>query len=325
MRRREFIAAIGGAALAPLASHAQQPILPVIGYFSARSPESDRSMLIPFRQGLNDTGLVDDKDVAIEFHWARGDYSRLRALAEELVRRKIAVIVTTGGNATALAAKAATATIPIVSVTGSDPVAAGLIASFNRPGGNLTGVVSLLSALEAKKVGLLRDLAPNAVIALLVNPNEPAAAAQVSEAQAATRALSQPLVVLQASIPSEIDAAFARFVEQRVGALLVPSGPFFVTQADRLVALAARHALPTIYPRREFVEAGGLMSYGSSTAESYRQLGHYAGRVLKGEKPADLPMQVSTKFELVINMKTVKALGLAIPSGIHSIVDEVIE
>ncbi len=323
--RRNFITLLGGAAAAlPLAAHAQQ--LPVIGYFSARSPETDVPMVVAFRQGLNDFGYVEGRNVTIEYHWARGEYDRVPALAAELVRRNVAVIVTSGGEIAALAAKAATTTIPIVFTAGGDPVQAGLVASFNRPGGNLTGVTSMMSSLEAKKLGLLRDLVPTAdLMAMLVNPDELRAADQISEVQAAARALSQQLIVLRARTPGEIDAAFAALVQQRAGALLIATGPFFVTQAKHLIALAAHHAIPTIYHRREFVEAGGLISYSSSTAESYRQMGNYAGRILKGEKPADLPIQVSAKFELVINRKTAKSLGLSIPSGIHSIADEVIE
>lgn len=283
-------------------------------------------MLAAFRQGLSDFGYVEGRNVAIEFRWAGGEYNRLPALASELVGRKVAAIVASGGPHTARAAKAATASIPIIFISGDDPVAEGLVASFNRPGGNLTGVSTMLRPLEAKHIGLLRDLVPNAaVMAMLVNPNDPRSTTQISNLQGAARQLPQAPVILRASTPDQIDAAFARIAPERVGALVVSTGAFFVTHANRVVALAARHAVPTIYPRREYVEVGGLMSYGSSTAESYRYLGNYAGRVLKGEKPADLPVQIASKFELVINMKTVKALGLTVPSGIHSILDEVIE
>jgi putative ABC transport system substrate-binding protein len=327
MKRRALLAGLGGAALlAPLAARAQQPPLPVIGYLSSRSQESDVPMLAAFRQGLSDAGYVEGRDVRIELRWAGGEYSRLPALVDELVRRRVAVIATGGGAIPARAAKAATATVPIVFVSGDDPVAEGLVASFNRPGGNLTGVTSMLRAIAAKSIGLLSDLVPNAAaVAMLVNPNDGRSAVQISDMQAAARQLAQPLVVLRAGTVDEIDAAFGRLVGERAGGLVVSVGAFFVTHAHRIVALAARHAIPTIYPRREYVETGGLMSYGSSTAESYRLLGNYAGRILKGEKAADLPIQIATKFELVVNMKTVKALGITIPSGIHSIIDEVIE
>jgi putative ABC transport system substrate-binding protein len=324
---REFIVLVGGAVAWPIAAQAQQAgKLPVIGYFSARSPDSDVPMVAAFREGLAETGYLEGRTVTIEFRWARGQYDRLPDIAQELVRQNVAIIVTSGGEITALAAKAATTTIPIVFNAGGDPVQTGLVASFNRPGGNLTGVSSMLSALAAKKLGLLRELAPGAaVMAILVDHYQPSAAAQISDAQTAARVLSQPLIVLQAGTPSEIEAVFATLAQQRAGALLVSAGPFFTTQANQLVALAARHAIPTIYFRREFVEAGGLMSYASSTADSYRQMGNYTGRILKGEKPADLPIQTPTRFELVINMKTAKTLNLTIPSGIHSIIDEVIE
>jgi len=327
MQRREFITLLGGAAVAwPLAARAQQPAMPVIGYLSARSSESDVSMLAAFHQGLKETGYVVGKNVAIEFRWGDGQYDRLPALAEDLVRRNVAVIVTSGGEISALAAKAATTKIPIVFNVGEDPIRIGLIASLNRPGGNITGVTSLLGVLGTKQLGLLRDLVPKAaLIAMLVNPNDTWGETQITNTEASARAIGQQLVVLRASTERDIDAAFVTLVQQRVGALLVAASPFFVVRADYLIALAARHALPAIYFRREIADAGGLMSYGTSTAELYGQIGAYAGKILNGANPADLPVMQATKFELVINLKTAKALGLTVPPMLLARADEVIE
>jgi ABC-type uncharacterized transport system substrate-binding protein len=323
MRRREFITLVGCAAAWPLPARAQQPAMPVIGYFSARSPVTDVQMLSAFRQGLNDTGLVEGRNVAIEFRWAEGRYDRLLELAHDLVGRRVAVIITTGGESTARAAKAATSTIPIVFISGSDPVESGLVASLSRPGGNLTGVSSILSPLVPKQIGLLSELAPNAVlIGALVGPDS---LVRIAELEDAARAVGRRLIILKASTDPDIDVAFETFIQQRVQALLVTAGPLFVTRMDRLVAFAARHSLPAMYSRRELVDAGGLVSYASSTVEGYRQMGIYAGRILKGEKPSELPVVQPTRFELVINLKTARALGLEVPPTLLARADEVIE
>jgi len=329
MRRREFISLLGGAAAAwPFISRAQQPAMPVIGYFSGRSPVSDVPMLSAFRQGLNETGYVEGRNVAIEFRWAEGRYDRLPELVQDLVRRKVAVIVTSGGEATARAAKAATSTIPIVFNTGGDPVEADLVASFSRPGGNLTGVSSVLNTLMPKQFGLLSELAPKAVlIGALVNPESHGAMAEarIDDIMVAGRAVGRQAIILKANTDVDIDVAFEAFIQRRVQALLITAGPLFATRMDRLVAFAARHALPAMYFRRELVDAGGLVSYASSTAEGYRQMGVYAGRILKGEKPSELPVVQPTRFELVINLRTAKLLGLDIPQSVLARADEVIE
>jgi putative ABC transport system substrate-binding protein len=279
-----------------------------------------------FRHGLNETGYIEGKNVAIEFRWGGGKYDRLPALVEDLVRRQVAIIVTSGGEPAALAAKTATAKIPIVFNVGEDPVRFGLVASLNRPGGNMTGVTSLLGVLGAKQLGLLRELVPKAAtIGMLINPSDPHAEFQTTNTQAAAREVGQQLVVLGASTERDIGTAFAALIERRAGALLITNSPFFVTQADHLISLAARHALPTIYFRRELADAGGLISYGSSTAELYGQMGVYAGKILNGAKPADLPVMQPTQFELVINLKTAKALGLEVPPTLIARADEVIE
>jgi putative ABC transport system substrate-binding protein len=326
LKRRDFITALGGAAAWPLAARAQQPAVPLIGYLSTRSAASDVPMLDPFRRGLNEAGYVEGKNVTIEYRWAGGQYDRLPALAEDLVHRQVAVIATAGGEPAALAAKAATAKIPIVFNVGDDPVRVDLVASLNRPGGNATGVASFLGAQAAKQFGLLCDLVPKAaVIAMLVDMNYPWAGSQISNTEAAARANGRQLVVLTASTEPDLDAAFAKLVERPAGALLVTGSSFYMTRAGYLVSLVARHALPAIYFRREMAEAGGLISYGSSTAEQYHQMGVYAGKILNGAKPADLPVIQSARFELVINLKTAKALGLTIPPGVLAIADDVIE
>ena len=328
MRRREFIAILGGAAAAwALPSRAQQPAMPVVGFLSGRSPTDSVATVAAFNRGLNQVGFFDGQNVEIDFRWALGHYDQLAALAADLIRRKVTVIVATGGGATsAQAAKAATATTPIVFVAGTDPVANGLVASLNNPGGNLTGVSFLIGALMAKNLELLHELVPKAMaFAVLVNPNFPDTNVQVRDAQAAAQALGEQLVVVNAGSEGELEAAFAKLVQQRVGAVIVAADPFLNAHAARLAALAAHHAIPAMYPIREFVVAGGLMSYGSSITDAHRQAGIYAGRILKGEKPANLPVVQPTKFELVINLKTAKALGLNVPDKLLALADEVIE
>jgi ABC-type uncharacterized transport system substrate-binding protein len=324
--RREFIVALGGAAAWPLAAGAQQPAMPVVGFLGSESPDLFAGRLRAFRQGLSETGHVEGNNVAIEYRWARGEYDRLPVLAGDLVRQSVTVMVATTTPAL-LAAKAATMTIPIVFLTGSDPVEVGLVASLNRPGGNMTGISNLTVETGAKQMELLHELVPAAtLIALLVNPANPVLADALSRGlQTAARAIRQQILVVTASTESDLDTAFTTLVKRRVGALVVGNDPFFNSRPDQLVALAARHAMPAIYPYRELAVAGGLMSYGSNLADPYRLVGVYTGRILKGEKPADLPIQQSTKVEFVINLKTAKALGLTFPITLLGRADEVIE
>ena len=327
LRRREFITLLGGAATTwPLAAHAQPPVMPVIGFLSTRAPENIPHLLAAFRRGLAENGYVEEQNLTIEYRWALGEYDRLPGLAAELAGRPVLVIVAAGGEPAALAAKAATSTIPIAFVIGGDPVTAGLAASYNRPGGNATGISIMTSTLDPKRLGLLHELVPRAAtVGALLNPNFPGFEGQLKDMQEAARTIGVQIFVLRASNDREVEAVFETVAQQRIPALAVGADPFFDTRRDKLVALAARHAVPAMYHFREFVTAGGLMSYGIDISEVWRQVGVYAGRILKGAKPADLPVLQPTKFELVINLKTSKALGLTIPSGVFSIADEVIE
>jgi putative tryptophan/tyrosine transport system substrate-binding protein len=326
MKRREFISLLGGAALWPLPLQAQQPAMPMIGFLSGGSPESDAIRLSGFRQGLNETSYVEGRNVAIEFRWAQGQYDRLPALAADLVRRQMTMIAAIGGTPAALAAKAATSTIPIVFHVGIDPVQFGLVASLNRPAGNMTGVAVLLAELEAKRLDFLHELLPTAtVVALLVNPSNPFSEPETRNVRDVARSLGLQLHVLQASTANDIDAAFATVVELRAGALVVGADPLFTSRTEQIIALAARHAMPAIYAWSEFTAAGGLISYAPSLKDGHRLAGVYAGRILKGAKPADLPVQQAVKIELVINLKTAKTLGLSFPITLLGRADEVIE
>jgi putative ABC transport system substrate-binding protein len=327
VKRREFITLLGGAAAAwPLAARAQQTALPVIGYLNFGSPESDTPRVTGLRRGLNQTGYVEGRNLVIEYRWAGNQADRLPALAADLIQLRVAVIVTSGLVST-LAAKAATTTIPIVFGVGNDPVQLGLVASLNRPGGNLTGFNSISSELGAKGLALLHELVPGiATIGFLGNPNNPAVFELMTrDVLAAASVMGLKVQIFNASTDREIDAAFVSLAQARSGALLVGNDLFFNTRIEQIVALAARHAIPTMYPVREFVVAGGLISYGTSLIETYRQVGLYTGRILKGEKPADLPVIQATKLELMINLKTAKALGLQIPDRLLALADEVIE
>jgi putative tryptophan/tyrosine transport system substrate-binding protein len=327
VKRREFIALIAGAATAwPRAARAQQPAMPVIGFLSSLAPSDLNVVVSSFHEGLNGTGFVEGRSVAIEYRWAEGDYQRLPALCADLVRRKVALIAAIGGTPAAWAAKAATTTIPIVFAIGGDPVALGLVPSLSRPGGNITGVTFYGTALVTKQLDLARELiAKGTKIGMLVNPDNPPTVAQGAAAQEAAAAVGQPLQILHASTQRHLDDAFATIEQQRIGALLVSPDPFFFTERVKLVVLTARHALPTIFGDREQAEAGGLMSYGASRRDTYRQAGNYAGRILKGEKPSDLPVMLPTKFHLVINLKSAKSLRIDIPETVLARADEVIE
>ncbi|HEX3600394.1 MAG TPA: ABC transporter substrate-binding protein [Lacipirellulaceae bacterium] len=327
MKRREFIWLFGGAAvLWPLAVYAQQRPMPVIGFLNVASPGPLRQQIAAFREGLKESGYVEGQNVAVEYRWAEGQYDRLPELAADLVRQQVSVIFVGGGAPAELAVKAATTTIPIVFSTGGDPVRSGLVASLNQPSGNITGVYHFATGLEAKRLGLLHEMLPKATpIAVLINPNYADAENQLRDVQEAAARLGVQLVVVRANAESDFNAAFSTVVQQRSGALLVCASPFFNNRREQLVVLAARHALPTIYEWRDFAAAGGLMSYGTSLADAYRQVGVYAGRILKGAKPVDLPVVQSTRFELVINLSTAKALGVDVPPTLIARADEVIE
>jgi putative tryptophan/tyrosine transport system substrate-binding protein len=327
MQRREFITLLGGTAAGwPLAARAQQPILPVVGLLGAGSPQSDAFRVAAVRQGLIEAGYVEGQNVAFEYRWAENHNERLPALAAELVRREVAVIVAIGGITSAVAAKSATATIPIIFEMGGDPIKAGLVASLSRPGGNMTGVTFLISTLVAKQFEILHETVPKAeLIAFLANPTIADAETNRKSALAAAESIGRKLLVVEAGTDSELEAAFATLAQQRAGALVILVEPFFISRRARLVELAALQKLPTIYSLREFVVAGGLMSYGTSVTEALRLSGLYAGRILKGEKPADLPVQQSTKVELILNLKTAKTLGITVPLPLLGRADEVIE
>jgi ABC-type uncharacterized transport system substrate-binding protein len=326
LKRRDFITLLGGAATWPLAASAQQPTMPVIGFLNSNAPETFAPFLAAFHQGLNEFGYVEDRNVKIEYRWAGGFYDRLPTLAADLVQRQVAVIVAGGGAVTARAARGVTATIPIVFSMGDDPVKLGFVNNLNLPGGNLTGVSLLTTGLEAKRLEVLHEAVPGAsVIGLLVNSTFSDVETQLKDVPAAAGVLGLQIAVVSASSERDIDTAFATLAQQRVGALLVASSPLFTGRREQLVAQANRHAIPAIFEWPEFVRLGGLMSYGTNLANGYRQLGIYAGKILKGVKPADLPVQQLVKVELVINLKTAKTLGLTFPISLLGRADEVIE
>jgi putative tryptophan/tyrosine transport system substrate-binding protein len=327
MKRREFMTLIGSsAALWPLATRAQQPAMPVIGYLSARSPEDTAHLVEAFRRGLSEAGFVEGQNAKVEYRWALGQADRLPELAADLVRKPVNVLVSTGGESAALAAKAATSTIPVAFIIGGDPVKLGLAATYSRPGGNATGISILTATLEPKRLELLRELVPQAsTIGAFLDPNFPPYELQLRDMREAARALDLQVKELRVSTDAEIEEAFETVTRQRIAAVAVAAGPFFDTRRDKLVALAARYAVPTMYHFREFTAAGGLMSYGIDARVSYRQIGVYAGAILKGEKPAELPILQPTKFELVINLKTAKALGLKVPLTLQVAADDVLE
>jgi putative ABC transport system substrate-binding protein len=324
--RREFVAALGSAAAWPVIVQAQRQI-PVVGFFSSRSPEDSAQVLAAFRRGLTEEGFVEGRNVNVEYLWARGRWERLPAMAADLVNRDVAVIVAAGGEPAAYAAKAATSTIPVVFSIGGDPVAEGLVSSLSRPGGNITGTVLTTTFLEEKRVGILHQLLPNAaLLAILANPKAvPLRGDTLAEIQAAAAKIGQRLEIFQASNEPELETALTAIVAQRASAVLVTADPFFDTQRERILPIFARWRLPALYQFREYTVAGGLMSYGPSITDNYKQIGSYVSRILKGEKPADLPIVQSTKFDFVVNLKTANELGLSIPPALLAVADEVIE
>jgi putative ABC transport system substrate-binding protein len=326
MKRREFITLVGGGiATSPLSARAQQPLKPVIGFLSGRAEKDSEYLVAAFKEGLGDDGFVEGKNIDIEYRWANGDYDHLSSLATDLVQRRVAVLVAVGGDASARAAKGVTSTIPVVFGMGSDPVSIGMVKSLNRPGGNMTGVSILTNQLEAKRLGLLRELVGGVVIGILINPNFPPAALELRELEEAAKTIGLRLVVARASNDEEIDSAFALFSQKQIGGLLVAADPFFDTRNIRIVSLALDRKLPGIYQFREYAYSGGLLSYGVNLAAAYHQFGIYAAKILKGALPADLPVQQSVKFEMVLNLKTAKAIGFEFPGAFSARADEVIE
>jgi putative ABC transport system substrate-binding protein len=326
VRRRDFITLVGGAAAWPLAARAEQLAIPTVGLLSTRSPDESAHQLAAFHRGLAENGYVEGQNVKVEYRWAMGQYDQLAPLAADLIKQSVAVLVAVGGDPSAMAAKAATTTIPIVATFAGDPVKQGLVASLNRPGGNVTGISNLITTLEPKRFGLLRELLPKAaMVGILINPNYPTAASQLSEMQEAAHAAGVQSQAIRASTDGEIDSAFEAIAQLRLPALAVAADPFLLSRRDKIVILAARHKVPAIYGFREYAVAGGLMSYGIDLSDVYRQLGVYSGQVLKGAKPDNLPVMQPTKFELVINLKIAKTLGLTVPPALLAVADEVIE
>ena len=326
MRRREFITLLGGAAAWPLAARAQQAAIPVIGFLSSRSPSESASVEAAFREGLKEAGYIEGQNLHVAFRWADGQFARLPSLAEALVDLRVAVIVAVGGVNAAFAAKSATATIPIVFVVGGDPVANGLVTSLNRPGGNITGMTVMSAELVLKRLELLREIAPKlAALAMLANPLSPESTSEIKDVQAAAQTMGLQLKIFNASTLNELSTAFTAIAELRPDALLVASDPFFLLRREELTVLAARIGAPAIYPFREFAPSGGLISYGTNIASTYRQAGIYTGRILRGAKPAELPIMLTTQFWMVINLKTAKTLGLDVPTTLLARADEVIE
>jgi ABC-type uncharacterized transport system substrate-binding protein len=326
LKRRNFIALLGGALAWPLGASAQDSTVPVIGFLNSASPDPAARLLEGFRRGLNEGGYVEGRNVTIEYRWGEGQVARLPELAADLVRRKVSLIAATGGIVSARAAKSVTSTVPILFISGPNPISDGLVTSFNRPGGNFTGVAVYTSELMPKRLQLLSELVPRAAtVALLVNPTDVAHDTDIRYLEDATRTRGQQTVVVNASTESEFEPAFVSAVQQRADVLLVSANAFFTDRRSQIVALAARHAMPAGYPWRQYADAGGLMSYGPSITDAYRLIGRYASRILKGEQPSDLPVQMPTRFELIVNLKTAKTLGLSVPAKLSATADEVIE